>query len=69
MLKFIWGKGHQPTAERIKLQKELFGFSKVSCLSHLMIKGKYSPNDKMVPILCLMYSVLITESDEDNFAI
>ena len=30
MLKFIWGKGHQPTAERVKLQKELFGFSKVS---------------------------------------
>jgi len=28
MLKFIWGKGHQPTAERLKLQKELFGFSK-----------------------------------------
>jgi hypothetical protein len=30
MLKFIWGKGHQPTPERLKIQKELFGFNKVS---------------------------------------
>jgi len=28
MLKFIWGRGQGPTAERIKLQKELFNFSK-----------------------------------------
>ena len=30
MLKFIWGKGNQPTAERLKIQQQLFGFSKVS---------------------------------------
>ena len=30
MLKqLILGKGHQPNAERIKIQKELFGFHKV----------------------------------------
>jgi len=28
MLKFIWGKGHGPSTERLKLQKELFGFNK-----------------------------------------
>ena len=28
MLKFIWGRGQGPTAERGKLQKELFNFSK-----------------------------------------
>ena len=28
MLKFIWGRGQGPTAERVKLQKELFNFSK-----------------------------------------
>lgn len=28
MLKFIKGKGYQPSSERLKLQKELFGFSK-----------------------------------------
>ena len=28
MLKFIWGRGQGPTAERLKLQKELFNFSK-----------------------------------------
>ena len=30
MLKFIMGKGHQPSAERLKVQKELFGFTRVS---------------------------------------
>lgn len=30
MLKFIRGKGQQPTAERQKLQKDLFAFRKVS---------------------------------------
>jgi hypothetical protein len=30
MLKFIMGKGHQHTAERLKVQKELFGFNRVS---------------------------------------
>lgn len=29
MLKFIRGKGQQPTAERQKLQKDLFAFRKV----------------------------------------
>ena len=29
MLKFIMGKGHQPSAERLKVQKELFGFNRV----------------------------------------
>ena len=28
MLKFIWGKGQGPTAERVKIQKQLFGFSR-----------------------------------------
>jgi len=28
MLKFIWGRGQGPTAERVKLQKELFNYSK-----------------------------------------
>ena len=28
MLKFIWGRGQGPTAERVKLQKELFNFSR-----------------------------------------
>lgn len=30
MLKFIRGKGQQPSAERQKLQNELFAFRKVS---------------------------------------
>lgn len=30
MLKFIRGKGQQPTVERQKLQKDLFAFRKVS---------------------------------------
>ena len=30
MLEFIMGKGRQPTAERLKVQKELFGFNRVS---------------------------------------
>jgi hypothetical protein len=30
MMKFFGRKTHQPNAERIKVQKELFGFSKVS---------------------------------------
>ena len=30
MLKFIMGKGHQHSAERLKVQKELFKFSRVS---------------------------------------
>ena len=29
MLKLIWGKANQPTAERLKIQKELFQFQKV----------------------------------------
>ena len=29
MLKLIWGKANQPTAERVKIQKELFQFQKV----------------------------------------
>ena len=29
MLKLIWGKTNQPTAERVKIQKELFQFQKV----------------------------------------
>ena len=33
MLKFIMGKGHQPSAERLKVQKELFGFNRVR-ISH-----------------------------------
>ncbi|XP_059094982.1 lethal(2) giant larvae protein-like isoform X2 [Tigriopus californicus] len=28
MLKFIWSKGHQPNAERLRIQKDLFGFHK-----------------------------------------
>ena len=28
MLKFIWGRGQGPIVERVKLQKELFNFSK-----------------------------------------
>jgi len=28
MLKFIWGKGQGPSAERVKVQKQLFGFSR-----------------------------------------
>jgi len=28
MLKFIWGKGQGPSAERVKIQKQLFGFSR-----------------------------------------
>lgn len=32
MLKFIRGKGQQPSAERQKLQKELFSYRKVSKL-------------------------------------
>ena len=30
MLKFIKGKGQQPSAERQRLQKELFAYRKVS---------------------------------------
>lgn len=32
MLKFIRGKGQQPSAERQKLQNELFAFRKVSTI-------------------------------------
>lgn len=28
MLKLIWGKGQGPSAERVKVQKQLFGFSR-----------------------------------------
>jgi hypothetical protein len=28
MLKFIWGKGQGPSAERVRVQKQLFGFSR-----------------------------------------
>ena len=28
MLKYLWGRGQNPTSEREKLQKELFSFSK-----------------------------------------
>ena len=44
MLKFIMGKGHQHSAERLKVQKELFKFSRVSFhiffyvqCSHIMV--------------------------------
>lgn len=33
MLKFIRGKGQQPSTERQKLQKELFAFRRVSRIS------------------------------------
>lgn len=39
MWKFIRGKGQQPLAERQKLQKELFGYKKVSatiCFSNVL---------------------------------
>ena len=29
MLKFFWGKGSQQSAERLKIQKDLFQFRKV----------------------------------------
>lgn len=32
MLKFIRGKGQQPSAERVKLQKELYAFRRVSIM-------------------------------------
>lgn len=37
MLKFIRGKGQQPSAERQRLQKELFSYKKVSFL-----KGRFN---------------------------
>ena len=37
MLKFIRGKGQQPTAERQKLQKDLFAFRKVLHLQVLYL--------------------------------
>ena len=40
MLKFIWGKGHAPNAERLKVQKELFGFQKVSESAHFWCKSR-----------------------------
>ena len=47
MLKFIMGKGNQHTAERLKVQKELFGFNRVSrifgiCIQFFFISDKYS---------------------------
>lgn len=38
MLKFIRGKGQQPTAERQKIQRELFAFRKVRVLLNLLSK-------------------------------
>ena len=38
MLKFIMGKGNQHTAERLKVQKELFGFNRVSRIFGICIQ-------------------------------
>ena len=38
MLKFIMGKGHQHSAERLKVQKELFKFSRVSFHNFFYVK-------------------------------
>jgi hypothetical protein len=38
MLKFIRGKGQQPSAERQKLQNELFAFRKVSAATCIIFK-------------------------------
>lgn len=47
MLKFIRSKGHQqPTAERVKLQKELYAFRKVS-RSHVYIKTEFLIQQKL----------------------
>ena len=48
MLKFIWGKGNQPTAERLKIQQQLFGFSKVSPMfeSLLLLNHKLEMGDR-----------------------
>ena len=39
MLEFIMGKGRQPTAERLKVQKELFGFNRVSLFIFIELTG------------------------------
>ena len=39
MLEFIMGKGRQPTAERLKVQKELFGFNRVSLFIFTELTG------------------------------
>ena len=49
MLKFIMGKGNQHTAERLKVQKELFGFNRVSrifgiCIHNFFIADAIAGN-------------------------
>uniref|UniRef100_A0A336M8J6 CSON012653 protein n=1 Tax=Culicoides sonorensis TaxID=179676 RepID=A0A336M8J6_CULSO len=52
MLKFIRGKGHQPTAERQKLQKELFAFRKTvqHGFPHKPSALGYDPKRKLMAI-------------------
>ena len=42
MLKFIMGKGNQHTAERLKVQKELFGFNRVSRIFGICIHSFFT---------------------------
>lgn len=51
MLKFIRGKGQQPSAERQKLQNELFAFRKVSARNTKKRKCFFKPLD-MTHIMC-----------------
>ena len=63
MLKFIWGKGQGPSAERVKIQKQLFGFSreishgfptKPSCLAwdpELKLMGLAAKNGRILVYL------------------
>lgn len=39
MFKFFWGKGSHQSAERLKIQKELFQFQKVISIKILLVAG------------------------------
>merc|ERR1719376_197780 len=49
---FIWGKGHGPSAERLKIQQDLFGFSKVikHGFPHKPTSMAYDPKLKLLAV-------------------
>jgi len=59
MLKFIWGKGSQPTPERLKIQEELFGFTKVRQLIFIFILAILW----FATILCLIMESFVKDID------
>lgn len=71
MLKFIMGKGHQPSADRLKVQKELFGFSRVSvfifCHDSRSFRGiwfsklLFKKSQVLLLVLCMKYDMGVVD--------